>query len=71
MIGPLADRAINRLLVRSLEEQLAASDATWRTRCAAAFEAGVKRGRAGASLGFIVGALVGALAAAAIAALAS
>lgn len=70
MIGPKAERAVNRLLVHSLEQRIAESDANWRTRCESAFLAGVHRGRAGVPLALVVGALIGALATAAIVALA-
>lgn len=61
MIGPLADRAVNRLLVQSLEQRIAESDANWRTRCEAAYVAGLHRGRAGVPLALVVGGLIGAV----------
>lgn len=56
----LAGSAVNHLLIHSLEQQLADRDASWRTRCEAAFEQGMRRGRAAWPLAFILGAFVGA-----------
>lgn len=62
MIGPLADRAVNRLLVRSLEEQIEERDRTWRVRCDAAFAAGERHGRAAWPVALLIGCAMGAAA---------
>lgn len=58
----LAGHAVNHLLIHSLEQQLAERDESWRVRCEAAFEAGLRRGRAGWPIGFCIGAALGILA---------
>lgn len=58
-IGPLAQLALNRAMVRALREQLAALTADAQQladrRAQEAYDAGLRRGRAAAMIGFVIG----------------
>lgn len=58
-IGPLAELAINRVMVRALREQVADAVAIADRRADEAFEAGIKRGRGAWPIALLFGFMVG------------
>lgn len=58
-VGPLAELALNRAIMKSLREQLTDAQAIVNRRAAEAYADGLHRGRAAWPIGLLIGAAIG------------